>query len=185
MYGIKNKVVHVLLTVLLVVVAGNYNAMASPFGQGVFSADVPFGAGTSMSISLGGDVQLNVADIGGGVFAGTGAHTVTVTSTDVVGYRLYIYTPGSTALVNGGDTVPASANTVPGSLATDTWGYNTTGSTSNFVGLTNTPVTIKDASGPHKNGDATTITYGVKVSSTKSAGQYSTSVVYTAVGKSE
>lgn len=175
----------VLFSAVLLTIAGNYSAMASPFGQGVFSADVPFGSDTSMSISLGGNVQLDATNDGGGTYSGTGAHTITVTSTDVVGYRLYLYTPGSTALVNGSETIPASGNTVLGSLAVNTWGYNTMGSTSNFVGIASSPVVIKDATGPHKNGDDTTVTYGVKVSSTKGAGQYTASVVYTAVGKSE
>ena len=185
MRWLLEKMQYAVLVAAMLVVTSSYSAYASPFGQGVFSADVPFGSDTSMSISLGGNVQLTTTDDGGGTFSGNGAHTVTVTSTDVVGYRLYVYAPASTALTNGSESIPASSNTVLGSLATNTWGYNTTGSTTNFVGVTNEPVTIKDATGPHKTGDATTVTYGVKVSSTKGAGDYTTNVVYTAVGKSQ
>ena len=185
MRWLLKKMQYAVLVAAMLVVMSSYWAYASPFGQGVFSADVPFGSDTSMSISLGGNVQLTTTDDGGGTFSGNGAHTVTVTSTDVVGYRLYVYAPTSTALTNGSESIPASSNTVLGSLATNTWGYNTTGSTTNFVGVTNKPVTIKDATGPHKTGDATTVTYGVKVSSTKGAGDYTTNVVYTAVGKSQ
>ena len=160
-------------------------AYASPFGQGEFGADVPFGAGTSMSIDLGGNVDLAVDTPGSGVFSGSGSHTVIVTSTDVVGYRLYIYTPGTSDMTNGSETIAASSNGSLAPLATDTWGYNTTGSTTDFIGITTTPAVIKDETGPHKTGDPTTITFGAKVATTKGAGDYSSAVVYTAVGKSE
>src|SRR5262249_31903014 len=68
---------------------------ASPFGQGVFGADVPFGSETSMSIALGGNATVNMTPSGSN-FVGSGAHTITVTSTDVVGYSLYIYATGGT-----------------------------------------------------------------------------------------
>ena len=170
---------------VMLVIAGNYSAMASPFGQGVFGADVPFGSGTSMSIALSGTVTLNVTDPGDGTFVGEGSHTVTVTSTDVVGYRLYMYAPDGSSMTSGTSTIPASANSSPAALATDTWGYNTSGSTTNFAGLATTPTVIADKNGPFKSGDATTVTYGLKTSSTKAAGSYTASVVYTAVNKSE
>lgn len=156
---------------------------ASPFGQGVFGADVPFGSGTSLTVALGGNPTLNLA-LNGGNFEGTGAHTLTVTTTDVVGYRLYVYAT-STDMTNGADTIAASGNGSPATLSTNTWGYNTTGSTTDFAGMTTTPVMFKDADGPYKNGDDTTVTYGVKVSQTKGAGDYTSSVVYTAVAKSQ
>lgn len=152
---------------------------ASPFGQGVFGADVPFGSATSLSISLGGNVSLNLTP-SGGTFTGNGSHTITVTSTDVVGYELYVYGVGTTNMSNGTDTIPASGNGSPAALATNTWGYNTDGS-SNFQGLTTHPVRFKVATGPYKNGDNTTVTYGVKTDITKSAGSYTATVTYTAV----
>lgn len=157
---------------------------ANPFGQGVFGADVPFGTETNLTIALGGNVSLNLTPSGGN-FEGTGSHTLTVTSTDVVGYRLYIYAPSSTAMTSGSETIAASGNGSPAALATNTWGYNTTGSTTNFIGVTSTPALLKDANGPYKNGDNTTVTYGVKVDSTKGAGDYAASVVYTAVTESQ
>lgn len=177
--------VQVVLLAVFFLVAGNYSVSASPFGQGVFGADVPFGSDTSMSIALSGPVSIVATDQGNGTFAGTGSHTVTVTSTDVVGYRLYTYAPGGTTMTSASDTIAASANSTAAALATDTWGYNTAGSTTNFIGMTTTPMVIRDASGPYKNGDATTVTYGVKVGKTKGAGNYSTAVVYTAVNKSQ
>jgi hypothetical protein len=153
---------------------------ASPFGQGVFGADVPFGSVTSLSISLGGNVNLSLTP-SGSIFTGNGSHTITVTSTDVVGYELYIYGVGTTDMTNGLDTIAASGNSSAAALATNTWGYNTTGSTTNFVGLTTYPVRFKTATGPYKTGDNTTVTYGVKADITKSAGSYTGTVTYTAV----
>ena len=168
---------------LLFAVSIPVSVSASPFGQGVFGADVPFGSGTSMTVALGGNPSLNLS-LNGANFEGTGSHTLTVTTTDVVGYRLYIYAT-NTDMTSGADTIPASANVSAGALTANTWGYNTTGSTANFIGVTSSPVVLKDANGPYKNGDNTTVTYGVKVSKTKSAGDYASSVVYTAVCKSQ
>ncbi len=154
---------------------------AAPFGQGVFSADVPFGSLTSLSISLGGNVAMNLAPSGQNL-SGSGAHTLTVTSTDVVGYRLYAYSPAGTSMTNGSSSIPASSNSTPSALALNTWGYNTNGS-SNYVGMTTTPSLIKHAIGPFKTGDATTVTYGTLTDVTKGAGNYAVNVVYTAVAE--
>ena len=180
-FGIKIR--SVIVFSLLVLASIPASVSASPFGQGVFGADVPFGSGTSMTVALGGNPSLTLTPNGSN-FEGSGSHTLTVTTTDVVGYRLYIYAT-NTSMTNGADTIAASANVSAGALSTNTWGYNTTGSTTNFIGVTNTPVVLKDANGPYKNGDNTTVTYGVKVSQTKGAGSYASSVVYTAVCKSQ
>jgi hypothetical protein len=87
--------------------------------------------------------------------------------------------------VGGSDTILASGNSSPASLSTNTWGYNTTGSTTNFVGMTTSPIEIKTASGPYTTGDTTTITYGALTDITKSAGNYTVHVVYTAVPRFE
>jgi hypothetical protein len=156
---------------------------ASPFGQGVFGADVPFGSATSLSIALGGNVSLNLAPSGNN-FTGSGAHTVTVTSTDVVGYKLYAYSPGSTTMTFAGENIPASSNTAPGSLAVNTWGFNTDGSTS-YLGMKTSPTLIKDTTGPSKSGDNTTVKYAVLTDITKGAGSYTVAVVYTAVAEND
>ncbi len=157
---------------------------ASPFGQGVFSADVPFGSLTSLAIALGSNVGINLTS-GGSTFSGTGSHTLTVTSNDVIGYRLYALSPATTSMTlsTGGDSIPASSNSTAAALAVNTWGYNTTGSAANFIGMKTTPTLIKDAVGPYKSGDNTTVTYGAVTDITKSAGSYSVDVVYTVVAK--
>lgn len=156
---------------------------ASPFGEGVFGAHVPFGSVTSLAISLGGNASLNLVPSGSN-FVGSGSHTITVTSTDVVGYSLYIYAAGSTAMSGSGTTIATSGNGSPASLAVNTWGYNTDGST-NYRGITTTPVLLKTADGPYENGDNTTVTYGVLTDVTKAEGSYSVSVTYTAVAKTD
>jgi len=171
------------LVLVLLCASFSQTASASPFGSGVFGADVPFGSATSLSIALGGNVSLGLTPSGGN-FAATGSHTLTVTSTDVVGYKLYAYSPGNTSMVNGSDTIPASTNTTAGPLSVNSWGYNTDGST-NYLGMTTTPALIKDTTGPFKNGDNTTVTYGVLASIVKGAGDYTVSVVYTAVAEND
>lgn len=157
---------------------------ASPFGDGVFGADVPFGSATSIAINLGGDVPLTLAPDGAN-FSGTGSHVVTVTSTDVVGYYLYAHTTGSSNMTSGSATIPASGNSSAAPLSVGTWGYNTSGSTTNFLGMSSTSLQLKDANGPFKNGDPTTVTYGALVGPTQEAGTYSVAVTYTAVAKNQ
>ncbi|MFZ2544852.1 MAG: hypothetical protein WAW80_02660 [Candidatus Saccharimonadales bacterium] len=169
------------LLVLLSSILMQQPVNASPFGQGVFGADVPFGSLTSLSIALGGNVTMNLSPSGGNL-AGSGSHTLTVTSNDVVGYRLYASSPSGTTMTNGSNTIPASGNGSPSALSLDTWGYNTDAS-SNYVGMLTTPSLIKDATGPYKNGDNTTVTYGAFTSNIKGAGAYSVNVVYTAVAE--
>lgn len=156
---------------------------AQPFGTGIFNADVPYGTETSIAISLSGTANM-VLSSSGSNFSGTGTQTVTVTSTDVAGYKLYVNASTSTSLSNGTDTIAASSNTTPGPLSVNTWGYNTTGSTSQFVGMKLSQVLLKEADGPYKDGDDTTITYGSVVNISKSSGAYSTDITYTAVGES-
>lgn len=158
-------------------------AHASPFGQGTFGADVPFGSITSLSIDLGGNVSLNLAPDSGDL-RGVGSHTITVTSTDVVGYQLFVRSTGSTDLVSGSSSIPASGNSTPSPLAINSWGFNTDAS-SNFVGMTTTPYLIKDSTGPAKNGDTTTVTYSAYTTTTQPAGTYTTSVTYTAVAENQ
>jgi len=159
-------------------------AHAQPFGQGLFGADVPFGSATGISINLGSDVPLSLSPNGSN-FSGTGSHTVTITSTDVVGYYLYAHTTGSNAMSNGSDTIAASSNTSAAPLSVGTWGYNTSGSSTNFSGMSAVNTLLKDASGPYKSGDPTTITYGANVGTTQAAGTYTLGVTYTAVAKNQ
>lgn len=158
-------------------------AVAQPFGVGTFGADVPFGSQTSISIGLSNSSADIAMTPSGGSFSGTGGHTVTVTSLDVVGYDLYVNGTTTANMSNGTDTIPASSNTTAGALTTNTWGFNTTGSTTNFIGMTTGQKLIASGTGPFKNGDPTAVTYGALIDVTKSSGTYSVGVTYTAIGR--
>jgi hypothetical protein len=168
---------------LWIIIPSSSLVFANPFGTGKFGAVIPYGSLTSLSIGTSGNVSIQITPTESGVL-GTANNTVTVTSTDVVGYKLYVRSLSSTDMTNGPAVLPASSNTLPGALSNNTWGYNTDAS-SNFVGLTLTDVLIKNANGPYSAGDNTQITYGVKVDVSKPAGNYITSVVYTAVPQTE
>ncbi len=158
--------------------------VAQPYGKGVYGANVPYGSQTSLSISTGGNVSIQVTPTDVGV-VGTGSNTVTVTSTDVVGYSLYIRALSNSSMVNGPASLPASANISNAALAVNTWGYNTVGSATNFTGITTSNVLVKSATGPYSSGDQTAFTYGVKVDNQKPAGNYVGSVVYTAAPQTD
>lgn len=155
---------------------------ASPFGQGVFNANIGFGSATSLSVAVSGNVALNLAS-DGTKYSASGSHVVTVTSSDVVGYSLYAYAVGSSAMSSGSDSIPASSNSTAAALSTNTWGYNLDGS-SNYLGMSTTPSLIKTSTGSnlstYKAGEPTTVTYGVVTDLTKPAGSYVVNVVYTA-----
>jgi hypothetical protein len=157
-------------------------AFASPFGQGVFGADVPFGSATSLSIDLGGDVSMALA-FNGTNFSGNNSHIVTVTSTDVVGYYLYAHGTTTTDMTSGAAIIAASSNSSAAPLSAGTWGYNTSGSTTNFLGMPVGGALIKQGTGPFKNGDPTTVTYGALAGPTQPAGTYSVSITYTVVAQ--
>jgi hypothetical protein len=176
-----NKLFRALLVVCGVCALWQFapSASASPFGEGVFGAHVPFGSLTSLSIALGGDVSLSLTPSGPNL-SGSGSHTITVTSTDVVGYGLYIYATGGTNLTSSSATIPASANGSPAPLSTNTWGFNTDAS-SNYQGITTVPSLIKTGTGPFETGDNTTVTYGVLTDSAQAADDYTVTVTYTVV----
>ncbi len=154
---------------------------AQPYGKGLYNENVPYGDETSLSIATNGNVMITgITPVSGGTVA-TGTSNVTVTSTDVKGFKLYVRSLGSTNLDNLGAVIPASVNGSPAALAVNTWGYNTTGSLTNFTGMTLSDVLIKSITTPASTGNITTFTYGVKVDLAKPAGNYTTSVVYTAV----
>lgn len=155
------------------------SSSASTYGSGKYSAVVPYGGQTNLTISTSGNVSIPITP-GSSPTLGTASGTVTVVSTDAVGYKLYIRSLGVATMTSGANTIPASANGSPLALGTNTWGYNLDAST-NFVGMTTSDVLIRTGTGPFGSGDTTTVTYGVKIDQSKAAGSYSTTVIYTAV----
>jgi hypothetical protein len=160
------------------------HAAAQPYGQGTYGADVPYGSETSLAISTSGNVSIQITPTDSAVL-GTADNTVTVTSTDVIGYSLYIRSLTSTNMINGAATLPASANGSPSALLANTWGYNVNGSSTDFIGITLNNVLIKTTTGPFTGGDTTSVKYGVKIDNNKPAGNYTTSVVYTAAPQTD
>jgi hypothetical protein len=152
---------------------------ASPYGAGQYNANVPYGGQTQLTISTSGNVALTVTPSDAGTVA-SASGTVTVVSTDVVGYKLYVRSLSSTDMDNGGTVIPASANGSPAALAVNTWGYSLTGG-GTYTGMTLSDVLIRSATQPYTSGDVTTVTYGVNVNNSKKSGSYSNAVIYTAV----
>lgn len=173
----------IVLIVICVCLSFTKTANASSFGAGYFNANVPFGTATSIAVSLSGNVNFNLTP-SGSTFSGTGSNTVTVTTDDVNGYYLYTYCYGSSSLIDGSYSIPASSNTSEGTLANDTWGYNTDGS-SNYIGFTTNPVVITTATGPYISGNTTTVYYGVLTSDATPDGSYSAPVTFTVAAMSD
>jgi len=153
---------------------------ASPFGEGIYGANVPYGGSTSLAISTSGNIAASISSPASGGTLSSSLGTVTVTSSDVVGYSLYARALGSTNMASGTSTIPTSSNSVAGALSVNTWGFNTDGST-NFIGMSLADSLIHSLVGPATAGDTTSITYGVKVDNAKQSGNYQVSILYTAV----
>lgn len=173
------KIKTITLAVLVGLIVFPTLSYAQPYGKGVYDANVPYGDETSLSISTDGNVSIPITPTTSGVLA-TGSSNVTVTTTDVMGFKLYIRSLSSTDMDNLGALIPTSGNGSLLPLATNTWGYNTDAS-SNFVGMSLTDVLIRTISVPAPSGDITTVTYGIKLDLAKPAGNYTNSVIYTAV----
>ncbi|MBC7459525.1 hypothetical protein H7200_02310 [Candidatus Saccharibacteria bacterium] len=154
-------------------------ANAQPYGAGKYNSNTPYGSETSLSISAAGSVTMTINPSETGTLA-TATNNVTVFSTDVVGYKLYIRAIGSTTMTAGTSTIPASANVTANPLALNTWGYNTNG-TNNFTGVTTTDTMLKNAVGPFSTGDLTAVSYGLNIDRAQAAGSYVSSLIYTAV----
>ncbi|RWZ78217.1 MAG: hypothetical protein EOT05_00400 [Candidatus Microsaccharimonas sossegonensis] len=173
------KIVLLIFIFLGIVFIATPTSYASPYGSGTYNAAVPYGGQTSLTISSSGTVSIPITP-GASAVLGTASGTVTIVSTDVVGYKLYVRALGSANMTAGANNIPASSNSSAATLATNTWGYNLDAST-NFVGMTTSDVLIRTGSGPYGAGDTTTVTYGVMIDQAKAAGNYSTTVIYTAV----
>lgn len=157
--------------------------LAQPYGTGKYGDDLPYGNQTSLSIATDGNISISITPTEEGAQS-TGTSQVTVTSTDVAGYKLYIRALNDTNMDNFGSLLPASDNVAAAPLAVDTWGYNTDAS-NNFVGITMADELLRTTTNHVKNGEITTITYGLKLDMAKPAGNYSTSVIYTATPQTD
>lgn len=148
-----------------------------------------------------GSVAVNASPTASGVQT-INNDVITVSTNDAAGYTLKIAeTAASSALVSGGNSIPATSGTFAAPIAqvANTWGYRVdgvgsfgTGPTSavNNVAIgaakfaavpaTASPDTIKTTSGTATN-DTTNVWYGVAVNTATPSGSYTNSVTYTAV----
>lgn len=157
---------------------------AQPYGVGKYNENVPYGDLTSISIALSQpSANITLSPTAGDILSGHETQNITVYSTDVIGYQLLIKATGSTALTHNSHTLPASNNTLTAPLSVNSWGYNTTGSTTNFRGVTTDDVEIRNENGPLTDGQTTSVTYGARVDMSLPAGSYAGTITYTAVGK--
>jgi hypothetical protein len=175
----RYKLILSVFSISTILFLANLPVSAQPYGAGKYNSNTPYGGETSLSISAVGSVTMTINPSEAGTL-GTATNNVTVFSTDVVGYKLYLRAIGSTNMTTGVSTIPASGNVTANPLALNTWGYNTTG-TANFIGVTSTDVMLKNAIGPFSLGDLTTVTYGLNIDRAKAAGSYASNLVYTAV----
>jgi len=156
---------------------------AQPYGKGIYNIGLPYGDQTSLSISTNGNVDIPITPTTDGVLA-TGSSAVTVTSTDVTGYKLYIRALTNTYMNNLGSQLPASANNTPAPLSSNTWGYNTDASI-NFVGISLSDTLIHSMTTIAPSGDITNVTFGMNLDMAKPAGNYVATVIYTAVPQTD
>jgi len=182
----KKKLTVIFALTIISVLAVSTISYAQPYGEGLYGI-TKYGSQTSITISANSGVTIpDITPIQSGTI-GTGASIITVASTDVMGYKLYISAYPNTYMNNLGYHIQPSAHTYTypnvndTGLEVDHWGFNTDGG-ANFAGLTaiNTDNLIYSTNAPTPGHD-TTVTYGLNVDFAAPAGQYSAQVIYTAV----
>jgi len=179
----RKKIIAIALTIVIISCLVPTTSFAQPYGTSVYGKNTTYGGQTSLSILTSGDVNIPITPTNNGTLA-TSNSSVIVTSTDVKGYKLYIRALGNTSMDNLGSQLPASSNTLPANLSINTWGFNTDNS-SDYIGISLTDSLIRSVSLPVPNGDTTTISYGINIDFAKPAGNYTASVVYTAVPQTD
>jgi hypothetical protein len=168
---------------LATIVLSSSTVFAQPYGKGVYNADVPYGSQTYLSIATDGDVVMPITPLESGVSTSANS-VVTVVSTDVVGYKLYIRALNTANMTNQTAVLPPSGNSSLAPLAINTWGYNTNQS-NDYIGISTSDTLIKNTLGPVKAGEQTTIKYGLYIDLRAGAGEFRAGVVYTAVPQTD
>ncbi len=139
------------------------------------------------SITSSGAVTIDVSASGNQ--ANLGTDNITVNSSCPLGYTVSIAGPADNTLYRNGDsnsndTISASTGTTSNPVSIlgnnlGTWGYSTANNTtisSNFIGLTNTQVPIKNSAGASASGgDSFSVYYGVSVTNNTASGIYTLS----------
>jgi hypothetical protein len=160
---------------------------AQPYGKGLYGI-TKYGNQTSLTISVNsGNVNIPTITPTQTGTLGTANNTVTVASTDVMGYKLYIRANTDTNMYNLGTPLATATFSVPG-VTKDVWGYNTD-QTTNFTAMTLSDSQIYSTTAPTAGaGHDTIVTYGLYLDFAKPAGNYATTtngIVYTAVPQTD
>lgn len=159
--------------------------------------------GESISVTANSPGNINVTPVSGGAQSSV-SHVVTVNSSVAAGFDLTLSNGDTTVTLAGpsGNTIAASTNTyaAPAALANNSWGYavaalnqfdasysalnSATSSISEWAGVPSSasPQNIKTTSSVASN-DQTTVWYSVKADTTKVAGNYTDTVLYTGTTK--
>lgn len=172
---------------------------AGIFAQATDTTDVNALIGSTISLTSGGTVNLNITPVVGGSQT-SASDTVTVSTNDSGGYFLTLQNDdANTSLENGANTITAHSGTfgTPTALANNTWGYAVAGGAfdPSYNAINNAPtsttlwagvpangsaVTLKTTAGPAVPSDVTTVWYSAKADTTKPDGTYNDTVIYTA-----
>lgn len=187
---------------LLVVLLAPSFALATNYGEGIYGS-CTYNETCSISLTTSGTVTLPLTPSPSGAVT-IDKDVVNVTTNSGGGYTLRLESVSGTSnnLVNGGEDIPAISAT-PGSPATlglNEWGYRIDGalgfgagpssaitnqpsSSLTFAGvpLLGSPQNIKITASSAPSGDITNVWYGVRADISKPAGNYSSTVTYTAI----
>jgi hypothetical protein len=170
------------LSIIIALVSSPYS-YAQPYGKGLYGLTL-YGGQTSLTISLNSsNVTIPTITPTQTGTLGTANNTVTVASTDVMGYKLYIRANTDTNMYNLGTPLATATFSAPGATK-NVWGYNTD-QTANFTAMALSDTQIYAATAPTTGaGHDTIVTYGLYLDFAKPAGNYTTTtngIVYTAV----
>jgi len=180
----------------IAVVASTYSLQANAITTSINST-----IGSTISVfTSSGSVAINATPTGTGVQT-TNNDVVTVSTNNSAGYTLQLNeTTAATALVSGGNSIPATSGTIaaPTALAANTWGFRVDSSTIGgfgattttpatnaaigtvkYAGIPTTAATIKTTAATATN-DTTNVFYSVAVNTATPSGAYTNSVTYTA-----
>lgn len=188
------------IIISLLLLASYLPVLATPYGAGLYGAcnynncTISISTSTVVDLPLTGDPT--------GVYT-IQADSVTVTTQSSDGFDVVLESDSATetSLENGANTIATSAGTPasPQVLALNTWGWRVDGQASfgagpttpvvdassssvTFAGLTENgnPTQIYESNVAAPSGDTFSVWYGVHADSTKPAGTYTRTVLYTA-----
>jgi len=199
------------LFLALFVIPATIASAASGISPQSTTTTVSVAVASVITITSGGTVTLSITPNLSAPQQAIGSDTVTTSTNDSSGYKLYIASSSTlvnTKLVsttNSANTITASAGTLaaPATMATNTWGYCITGlgtfscpsantpaggaavSANTFAGTiltgTTSALNLIKTTATTASSDTTTVWYGVAVDTNQPSGTYNTTVTYTGV----